>query len=150
MAETTGGAYRLSRADLPYGLAVGITVLAIISQYFVPELVPAAGVIYGNLAGDVLVAYGIPLAAFTLLVGVAPLRAWRGRMAAATWQGFRWYGTMLTLALGVTIVLVAVYVATDPSALGFLNRPNPALQLGASNPWFFVAFSFVVDRKSVV
>ncbi len=136
--------YRLTRADVPYALAVGITVVAIVSQYFVPQLAPATQVVYGNLLGDVLVAYGIPIAAFVLLVGVGPLRGWRRQMTGAVWQGFRWYGAMLTLALVLTIVLVAAYLAYDPAALGFLNRPNPALEIGASNPWFFVAFSFVV------
>jgi membrane protease YdiL (CAAX protease family) len=136
--------YRLTRSDAPYALAVVITVVAIISQYFVPQLLPATQIVYGNLLGDILVAYGIPILAFVLLVGVGPLKGWRRQMAAAVWQGFRWYGAMLTLALVLTIVLVAAYLAYDPSALAFLNRPNPALQAGASNPWLFVAISFVV------
>lgn len=127
-----------------YGLAVAITVLAIVSQYFVPELVPATDVVYGNLASAIFIVYGIPIVAFVLLVGVGPLTGWRRQMAAATWQGFRWYGAMVTLALVVTIVLVAAYLAYDPAALAFLNRPNPALELGQANPWFFVGFSFVV------
>ncbi|MCI4364929.1 MAG: CPBP family intramembrane metalloprotease, partial [Thermoplasmata archaeon] len=32
----------------------------------------------------------------------------------------------------------------DPAALHLLNRPNPALQQAAGNPWFFVALSFVI------
>ena len=133
-----------SRSTARYGVAVTVTVGAIISQYFVPQLFPATRVVYGNLLGDVLVAYGIPIVTFAFLVGSRPLRGWRRQMEAAAWQGFRWYGAMLTLALAVTIALVIVYLAYDPSALGFLDRPNPALQLGASDPWFFVGFSFVV------
>ena len=132
------------RADLRYALAVVLTVLAIVSQYFVPELLPASRFLYGNLVGALVIVYGIPIAAFIGLVGTAPLQNWRQRMGAATWQGFRWYGGMLTLGLIIVILLVTIYLAYDPSALGYLNRPNPALQEGAANPWFFVGFSFVV------
>src|SRR5271157_5814822 len=68
-----------SRVAAPLGryfLGVAITVLAILSQYFVPELFPASTLLYGNLPGDVFVVYGIPIIAFTLLVaGAAVLRS---------------------------------------------------------------------------
>lgn len=134
----------LTTADLRYVGAVAVTVVAIGSQYFVPQMFPAARAIYGNLPGGLAVVYGIPVVAFALLVGAGPLRGWKSRMAAATWQGFRWYGAMLTLALVVLVVLVSIYLAYDPSALNYLNRPNPALEEGAANPWFFVGFSFVI------
>lgn len=132
-------------ADLArYAAAVTVTVLAVVSQYFVPSLVPASLVLYGNLPGDLFVVYGLPVLAFSLLVGGAPLRNWRSRMGLATWEGLRWYGLLFLLALFVTIVLMAVYAAVDPAALGLLNRPNPALEQARGNPWFYVGFSFVI------
>ncbi|MGB6442608.1 MAG: CPBP family intramembrane glutamic endopeptidase, partial [Thermoplasmata archaeon] len=127
-----------------YAVAVGVTVLAIVSQYFVPELWTPALAVYGNLPGDLFVVYGIPVIAFALLVGVGPLRNWRDRMGVATVEGLRWYGGLSALSIAVLLVLILVYEAVDPAALQLLNRPNPALTQAAGNPWFWVAFSFVV------
>ena len=117
---------------------------AILSQYFVPQIFPPTLVVYGNLPGDILVVYGIPLLAFALLVGGGPLRDWARRMGVASIEGLRWYGLLSLLALLVLIVLLLVYFAWDRSAIVLLNRPNPALEQARGNPWFFVGFSFVV------
>jgi len=127
-----------------YVVGVVVTVLAIVSQYFVPETFPATRVVYGNLPGDLCVVYGLPILAFAALVGPGPLRRWKDRMGEATWQGLRWYGGMALLALAVVLGLAVLYSVIDPSALQLLNRPNPALTQAKSNPWFFVGFSFVV------
>ena len=127
-----------------YALGVAITVGAILSQYVVPETFPATLVLYGNLPGDLFIVYGIPVLAFALLVGGAPLRDWAARMRLATVEGLGWYGGLSLLSLLVLLVLVIVYLAFDPSALSLLNRPNPALEQARGNPWFFVGFSFVV------
>jgi len=138
------------RADLTrstrfrYSLGVAITVLAIVSQYFVPELLPPARAVYGSLVGDLLLIYGIPVAAFCALVGVEPLRRWRARTRVAVWEGLRWYGLLSLLALFVTLVLVAVYEAIDPSALQLLNRTPPPVVAAQQDPWFWVGFSFVI------
>lgn len=126
-----------------YLIATAVTLLAIYSQYFVPELVPASRVVYGGLLGDVAVVYLLPVVVFALLVGGAPLRHFRTGMRRATWEGLRWYGLLSLLALGVTVVLGAIYQAVDPSALGLLNQPNPELVAAARNPWFYIGFSFV-------
>jgi len=126
-----------------YFTGVVITVVAIYSQYFVPQQFPAAEVVYGNLAGDVFVVYGIPVIAFVLLVGPGPLRDWRQRMGLATWQGLRFYGLLTLLGLLVVIMLTIVYAFIDPAALQLLSRPNPVLEQAKGNPWFFVGFSFV-------
>jgi len=127
-----------------YSAGVVITVFVIVSQYFVPQTIPAARILYGNLPGDLFVVYGIPVIAFALLVGAGPLRNWRANMAVAGWQGLRWYGLLGALALVIVIALAIVYQVIDPSALGLLNRPNPALTQAKGNPWFFVGFSFVI------
>ncbi len=127
-----------------YGLAVAITVVAILSQYVVPTWLPASIVVYGNLPGDLLVVYGLPIVAFATLVGGAPLRDWSSRMRLAAAEGFGWFGALSLLALLVLVALVLIYLAVDPSALGLLNRPNPALEAARGNPWFYVGFSFVI------
>jgi len=132
-------------AALPrYFTGVVITVVAIYTQYFVPQHFPAADVLYGNLPGDLFVVYGIPVIAFALLVGAAPLRDWRQRMGLATWQGLRFYGLLTLLALLIVFFLAFLYAVFDPAALQLLNRPNPVLEEAKGNPWFFVGFSFVI------
>jgi len=127
-----------------YGLGVVITVVAILSQYFVPQNIPAALALYDNLPGDLFVVYGIPVIAFAVLVGAGPLRNWKRRMELATIEGLGWYGVLSLLALVIVIALAIVYEVVDPSVLQQLNKPNPALTQAASNPWFWVGFSFVV------
>lgn len=127
-----------------YFLGVAITVFAILSQYIVPVLFPFTYVLYGNLPGDLFVVYGVPVIAFAALVGRAPLRDWGRRMGVATWHGLRFYGLLTLLALLISFVLALIYLLVDPAALQLLNRPNPALEQARGNPWFFVAFSFVI------
>ncbi len=129
---------------LRYSVAVAITVVAIVSQYFVPQAWAPARAVYGTLTGDLLVVYGIPIVAFAALVGAGPLRAWASRMGVATHEGLMWYGGLSVLALFVTIVLGAIYEVVDPAALQLLNRPNPAIVQAAGNPWFWIGFSFVI------
>ena len=127
-----------------YWTGVAVTVVAILSQYFVPELLPAARLLYGNLPGDLLVVYGVPIAAFALLVGGAPLRDAFRRLGRATAEGLSWYGTLSLAALLLLVGLVVVYQLLDPSALALLQRTNPALEEAAGDPWLFVALSFLV------
>ena len=127
-----------------YGLGVGITVAAILSQYSVPALVPASRAIYGSFVGDLAVVYGLPIVAFALLVGAGPLRNWAAGMGRAIGTGLGWFSAMTLLGVGVLLVLVALYEAFDPSALQLLSRENPVLREAASDPWFFVGFSFAI------
>jgi membrane protease YdiL (CAAX protease family) len=136
---------KATRSELfRYGIGVAITVFAVLSQYFLPQAVPALRPIYGTLVGDLAVVYGVPVLAFVLLVGGGPLRHWADRMTLATVEGLRWYGLLSLLALVIVLVLAVVYTAVDPSALKLLDRPNPALQQAVGNPWLYVALSFVV------
>jgi membrane protease YdiL (CAAX protease family) len=144
VGAATASAARFDLALARYVAGVGITVLAVLSQYVVPEHWPATRVVYGTLAGDLLVVYGVPIAAFVLLVGLGPLRAWRERLGLAAREGLAWYGVLSLVALVVVAALAVVYAIFDPSALALLNRPNPALAPAASAPWFYVGFSFVI------
>jgi membrane protease YdiL (CAAX protease family) len=127
-----------------YAIGVAVVVLAISSQYFVPEAWPASRLVYGSLVGDLAVVYGLPVVAFALLVGRGPLEGWRANPRRAAVVGPAWYGAMGLLAVVVTVGLAIVYEVLDPGALQLLSRPNPALQAAAGDPWFFVGFSFVV------
>ncbi|MCI4348398.1 MAG: hypothetical protein L3J97_07270, partial [Thermoplasmata archaeon] len=126
-----------------YLAAVAITAVAILSQYFVPHAVPPLRPIYSTLAPALLVVYGVPIVAFLALVGRRPLRHFFSNPGSAVVEGLRWYGLMSILGLIAAFAIIAAVAALDPTALPQLNRPNPALAAAASNPWFWVAFSFV-------
>jgi membrane protease YdiL (CAAX protease family) len=127
-----------------YVAAVAITIVAVVSQYFLPQSVPALRPVYGTLVGDLAVVYGIPIVACLALVGPEPVRHWRVRMRGAAISGLSWYGVVTIIAIAVVATLTAVYEAIDPSALTFLTRENPQLVAAAANPWFYVGLSFLV------
>ena len=127
-----------------YALAVGIAVAAIYSQYFVPVLLPATAGIYGSVVGGLGIVYGVPIAAFAVLVGGRPLARWRAHGAVAAWEGIRWYGLMVLLGAFVSAALIDLYLRFDPGALQLLSRPNPVLTAARDDPWFWIAFSFAI------
>ncbi|MCI4352249.1 MAG: CPBP family intramembrane metalloprotease [Thermoplasmata archaeon] len=132
-------------APLPaYLTAVAITVVAILSQYFLPQSVPALRPLYSTLLTTLLIVYGLPIVAFLVLVGRRPLLNFFSNPGSAVVQGLRWYGLMSILGLIAAFAIIAAVASLDPTALPQLNKPNPALTEAASNPWFWVAFSFVI------
>ncbi|MCI4348864.1 MAG: CPBP family intramembrane metalloprotease [Thermoplasmata archaeon] len=126
-----------------YVLAVVVTVLAILSQYAVPGLVPALRPLYGAFLGRVGIVYGVPILAFLLLVGAGPLSRSTAAMGKAAVEGLRWFGLFSALAFLVSFVVLIVYTLVDPAAIQALSRPNPELQSAAANPAFWIVFSFV-------
>ncbi len=132
------------RSVAGYATAVTITVVAILSQYFVPPLLPLARPLYSTLLGDLAVVYGIPIVACLVLIGGGPLRH-AGRLnGLATVEGLRWYGALTVVSLAVVVVLTAIYGVVDPGALHLLDRTNPALAQAAGDPVLYIALSFAV------
>ncbi|MCI4349992.1 MAG: CPBP family intramembrane metalloprotease [Thermoplasmata archaeon] len=127
-----------------YALALIITAAAVLSQYVVPQTFPGARILYGSLLPGLLIVYGIPILAFAFLVGADPLRNAFRNLGTAAEAGVRWTGLLLLLSLVVIGLLLTLYARFDPGALHLLSRPNPALQAAASNPYFWIAFSFVI------
>jgi len=127
-----------------YLAAVAITGTAILSQYFLPLWIPAVRPIYATLATGLLVVYGIPVLAFLLLVGLAPLRHFFSNSRSAVVEGLRWYGAMSLLGLVAAFAIIAALAVLDPSALPQLSKLSPPLVAAESDPWFWVAFSLVI------
>jgi membrane protease YdiL (CAAX protease family) len=127
-----------------YAAATVITVLAILSQYAVPEAVPALRGLYGSFFGDLFVVYGIPILAFAVLVGGRPLAGFVENMGRAVVQGLAWYGALSILAFLVVVALTIVYLIVDPTALNALSNTTPVIQSAQGDPWFWVVFSFVI------
>ena len=127
-----------------YLAALLITVAAILSQYVVPGAIPALAPIYGSLLTGLLIVYGIPIVAFGLLVGAAPLRRFAASMGTASVEGLRWYALLSVLALIVTALVLVFLSVLDPAAVHALTRTNPDVVQAESDPWFWVAFSFAI------
>jgi membrane protease YdiL (CAAX protease family) len=121
-----------------------ITVLAILSQYFVPPLVPAAAWLYEGVVTGYLIVYGIPIVAFAVLVGSGPLRRWRADLGRSAMPALGWYGAMSSIGIIVVFALLIVYEALDPGALTLLNKPNPIITSASSDPWLWIGLSFVI------
>jgi membrane protease YdiL (CAAX protease family) len=129
---------------LRYSVGVVVTVFVILSQYFLPQTVAAVRPLYTSLVGDLFVVYGIPVIAFSILVGAGPLRAWARNLKVATLEGLSWYGVLSVVGILVLVVMTIAYEVLDPGALQLLTRQNPALTQAAGDPWFWVGFSFVI------
>lgn len=127
-----------------YAIATVVTVVAILSQYFLPQHVPALVPLYSSVLADFLIVYGVPILAFALLVGAGPLRNWNANLRIGAVEGFSWYGLLTLLALLVSIVALAVILIFDVSAASTLSKPTPVVKAAASDPWLWVALSFVV------
>jgi membrane protease YdiL (CAAX protease family) len=132
------------RANVRYLAAVAITVLAIASQYFVPQAIPALVPLYTSLWSGVLIVYGIPIVAFLVLVGAGPLQGWRDQMLEAGIHGLRWYGVLSLLAIFLAVLVVIVLTAIGENPVSTLQRETPVIQAAITDPWFWVAFSFVI------
>jgi membrane protease YdiL (CAAX protease family) len=136
-----------TRAPAPVAAYLGATAItlgAILGQYVLPQAVPALRPAYGSIVGAFTIVYAIPIAAFALLVGAAPLRAWAGRLGTASVEALRWYGALTLLALLLSIVALAIVLRIDPSAASSLNAPTPILRSAAADPWLWVGLSFLV------
>jgi membrane protease YdiL (CAAX protease family) len=143
-ASASAGASEWAGSVPRYLVAVAITIVAVLSQYFVPELVPSTLPLYENFLEGLSIVYGIPVLAFLLLVGTRPLERWAVRMKEAALPALGWYGALSIISLVITIVLLLVYLVVDPAALNLLSKPNPVVVNAASDPWFWVGFSFII------
>lgn len=142
-AGVSSRSYRLG-SPLAYGACVAITVFSILSQYFLPQAIPALQPLYGNFLGDLFVVYGVPILVFAAFVGGRPLAGFAENLGRASVQGLAWYGALSLLAIVVVIGLTIVYLIVDPAALNLLTKTTPVIRAAASDPWFWVVFSFVI------
>jgi membrane protease YdiL (CAAX protease family) len=126
-----------------YALAVGGSVLIILSQYYLPLLAPASLVLYQNVLTAVAIAYVAPALLCLALLGSGPLRGATSRMGTAAVQALSWYGLLSLLALAIVFALTVLYTLLDPSALSALTKQNPVLHRAQGNPAFWIGFSFV-------
>ncbi|MGI0052768.1 MAG: CPBP family glutamic-type intramembrane protease [Thermoplasmata archaeon] len=127
-----------------YWAAVAITVGAILSQYFLPQLVPALRPAYASLPAALFVVYGVPILAFALLVGAGPIRGWAGRNGRAFDVGLRAYGVLTLLALVASVFLLALILFVDPAARGVLTASTPVVRTAEADPYFWALLSFPI------
>jgi membrane protease YdiL (CAAX protease family) len=127
-----------------YAIATFITVFTILSQYFLPQLLPFARPLYAGLIPTFLLVYGVPIATFAALVGTGPLKGWASRPGTAAVEGLSWYGTLTLLALFLSLIYLGILIRVDPSVVNRLSTPTPIVRIAAQNPWPWVALSFLI------
>jgi membrane protease YdiL (CAAX protease family) len=127
-----------------YGVAVVVTAVAVLSQYFVPPLVPALAFLYQYAITGYAIVYGVPIVTFLVLVGTGPLRRWHADMEHSALPALGWYGALSAIGFLVTVALLIAYLALDPSALNYLTRQNPVVTNAESDPWLWIGLSFVI------
>lgn len=93
---------------------------------------------------SVLIVYGIPVIAVSLLWGKQIIRRTFNRTYTAVKFGLGLFGAFAVLGLFISILLLLIIVAFDPEAINFLMRPNPVLQIPPELAWVMVWFSLLV------
>lgn len=116
---------------------VGLCVVfaSVYSQYFIEGLHPILGII---------IIYGVPLLATSLLWGSEIIRKAFSRTFTALKFGLGFFGAFTVLGMLVSIVILLIMAAVDPTALSLLDQPNPALDVERKLAWLMAWFSLLV------
>lgn len=116
---------------------IGLTAIygSAYSQYF--------GVNYGLIPG-ILVVYGVPLLAITLLWRTTIINKFFNRSLSALKLGLGYFGAFTVLGIFVGVMILIVLLLFDPNVLDLLNRPNPVLNVPPGLAWGMVAVSVLI------
>ena len=128
---------------LLYVLGLVIIFAAVYSQYLIPyfgvHLEPVPGLIFG-----LLLVYGVPILAITLLLGTTIIRRFFKNTYSAIKVGLGLFGAFTVLGLFLSIVITIVLVALYPPTTKLLEQPNPALNVSPDFAWVMVGVSLLV------
>jgi membrane protease YdiL (CAAX protease family) len=91
-----------------------------------------------------LVVYGLPVVAISVLWGSGIIRRSLNKTYTALKFGLGFFGAFTVLGLFVSVVILYILIAFDPSAVSLLNRPNPLLDIPPGFAWTMVWFSLLV------
>jgi hypothetical protein len=116
---------------------VGLCILfaSAYSQYLIEDFNPILGII---------IIYGVPLLATSLLWGSEIIRKAFSRRFTAVKFDLGFFGAFTILGVLVSTVILLIMVALDPTALNLLDRPNPVLQVESELAWLMAWFSLLV------
>ena len=126
-----------------YVLGLVIIFAAVYSQYLARylgvHLEPVPSLVFG-----LLLVYGVPILAITLLWGTTMIRRWFKNTFYAIKVGLGLFGAFTVLGLFLSIVITIVLVALYPPTTKLLEQPNPALNVSPDFAWVMVGVSLLV------
>jgi len=122
-----------------YVLGLIIVFTAVYSQY----LFPLFGIHLGLILGLLLV-YGVPIFAITLLWGTRIVRRWFKNSFYAIKVGLALFGAFTVLGFALAIVIGTILIALYPPTLNLLQKPNPELNVSPYFAWILVGISLLV------
>lgn len=105
------------------------------SQYLTGGFNPILGI---------LIIYGVPLLATSLLWGSEIVRKAFSRTFTALKFGLGFFGAFTVLGVLVATAILLVVLAFDPEAVSLLQEPNPVLGVEPELAWVMVLFSLLV------
>jgi membrane protease YdiL (CAAX protease family) len=130
------------RSDF-YVLGLVIVFVGVYSQYLIQylgfhlELAPR--VILG-----LLLVYGVPILAITLLWGTTIIRRFFKSTYSAIKVGLGLFGAFTVLGIFLAIVITVFLAAISPSTVKLLEKPNPELNVSPDFAWIMVGVSLLV------
>ena len=128
---------RLNRIFL-YVLGLIIIFVAVYSQYLFSDFGIHLGVILG-----LLLVYGVPILAITLLLGTTIIRRWFKNTFYAVKVGLGLFGAFTVLGFALAIVIGTILVALYPPTTKLLEQPNPELDVSPYFAWILVGVSLL-------
>jgi hypothetical protein len=126
-----------------YVLGLIIVFAAIYSQYLIPfsgfhlETAP-------RLTLELLLVYGVPILAITLLWGRTIIRTFFNKTYSAFKLGLGLFGAFTALGIFLAVLIIIVLVAINPSTVNLLEQPNPELSVSPYFAWIMVGVSLLV------
>jgi membrane protease YdiL (CAAX protease family) len=126
-----------------YVLGLVILFAAVYSQYLIRylgfhlETAP-------RLTLEVLLAYGVPIVAITLLYGTTIIRRFFNKSYSAFKLGLGLFGAFTVLGIFLAVLIIIVLVAINPSTVNLLEQPNPELNVSPNLAWIMVGVSMLV------
>jgi membrane protease YdiL (CAAX protease family) len=117
-----------------YLLGVAIIFICVYSQYLVNI----------GFVGDLLLVYGVPILAITLLMRRQIISRALNQMKSALLFGFGYFGIFTVVGVTVAVVIYIAILALNPNALQLLDRPNPVLNISPNFALLMIILSFVV------
>lgn len=139
----SNGKHASRRNKISYVLLLAIVFAAVYSQYLLQYLGVHLGQVLGTVAGILLV-YGVPTLAITLLWGTGIIRKFFKNTYSALKLGLGLFGAFTVLGIVLALGILAFLAVLDPSAVNLLNKPNPVLQVSPNFAWVMVGLSFLV------
>jgi membrane protease YdiL (CAAX protease family) len=97
-----------------------------------------------RLTHNMLIVYGVPILATSLLWGASIVRKSFNNTYTAFKYGVALFGVFTVVGILAQILIFYVILLYDPNAINLLNRPNPVLHIPEELAWLMVWVSLFI------